>query len=230
VFTPHALSLRSRSILCLLTAIVRSLARAHAGDKGNNFYLIKAGSCDVWVADASGERQNVRTLTAGSWCGELSLLTGHPRSASIMATSEEVSLLMVNRRNFNAHIGDAIVKKRARIMPFLHEVSILSEMRDTYEMTLLADAALEVSFENGAIIHENGKPFDNRFYIVKEGIIVSTGVNPMKYSKFQFFGQVEMLQNSKSQETRKADGGPASCVCFRKEDFLKLVPMNNIST
>ena len=37
-------------------------------DKGNNFYLIKDGTCDVWVADASGERKNTRTLTAGSWC------------------------------------------------------------------------------------------------------------------------------------------------------------------
>ena len=78
-----ARSLSAHSLwLCILTAIVGSFSRAHAGDKGNNFYLIKAGSCDVWVADASGERQNVRTLTAGSWCGELSLLTGHSRSAS----------------------------------------------------------------------------------------------------------------------------------------------------
>ena len=63
----------------------------HAGDKGNNFYLIKSGTCDVWVADASGERMNVRTLSAGSWCGELSLVVGKPRSASIMATSEAVT-------------------------------------------------------------------------------------------------------------------------------------------
>ena len=37
------------------------------GDKGNNFYLIKSGTCDVWMADSAGERRNVRSLTAGSW-------------------------------------------------------------------------------------------------------------------------------------------------------------------
>ena len=58
------------------------------GDKGNNFYLIEAGSCDVWVADGFGERKNVRSLTAGQWCGELSLPTNKQRSASILATSE----------------------------------------------------------------------------------------------------------------------------------------------
>ena len=46
-------------------------------DKGNNFFIIKEGTCDVWVADAEGERKNTRTLSAGSWCGELSLLTGN---------------------------------------------------------------------------------------------------------------------------------------------------------
>ena len=87
------------------------------GDKGNNFYLIKAGTCDVWVADAYGERKNVRSLTAGGWCGELSLLTAKQRSASIMATSDEVTLLMCNRRQFNAAIGDAVVKNARSSCP-----------------------------------------------------------------------------------------------------------------
>ena len=54
-----------------------------ADDKGNNFYLIKEGTCDVMVAEESGEVKKVRTLTAGGSCGELSLLTGNPRSATI---------------------------------------------------------------------------------------------------------------------------------------------------
>jgi hypothetical protein len=62
-----------------------------AGDKGNNFYLIKSGTCDVWIADASGERRNMRTLQAGAWFGELSLLTGNPRSASIMVRAHSAN-------------------------------------------------------------------------------------------------------------------------------------------
>ena len=205
----------------------RNAAASHrAGDKGNNFYLIKSGTCDVWVADSSGERVNVRTLSAGSYCGELSLVVGKPRSASIMATSEQVTLLMVNRRNFNAHLGDTIVKKRAELLPFLSSLAIFSEMRDSYEMTLLCDAAIQVSFDAGHTVHEAGKPFDNRFYIVREGAVVSGGLSPTKYGKMQCFGQVELLQTSKCQETRRTEGA-TSCVCFRKEDFMKLVPLNS---
>ena len=53
------------------------------GDKGNNFYVIKEGTCDVMVTDESGDMKHVRTLSAGNSCGELSLLTGNPRSATI---------------------------------------------------------------------------------------------------------------------------------------------------
>ena len=194
-------------------------------DKGNNFYLIKDGTCDVWVADASGERKNTRTLTAGSWCGELSLLTGKPRSASIMATSAEVTLLMYNRRKFNAELGDLMVRKRSELLPFLSSLSILSSVKDDYEMTMLADAALTQTYQPGDTIHENNKPSDNKFYIVKDGRVVTAGLTPTTYGRTQFFGQVELLQNSKNQETRRAEG-QVTCVVFRKEDFMKLVPLH----
>jgi len=195
------------------------------GDKGNNFYLIKAGTCDVWVADVTGERKNVRTLVPGSWCGELSLVTTKPRSASIMATSDEVTLLMVNRRTFNSSIGDMIVKRRQEVMPFLQSLNIFADMKDSYEMGLLADAARVEKFAPGTTIHENGKPFDNRFFIVREGVVVTTGLAPQKYSRTHFFGQVELLQSTKNQETRKAEG-EVTCITFRKEDFMKLVPLH----
>ena len=195
------------------------------GDKGNNFYLIKSGTCDVWIADSAGERRNVRSLAAGSWCGELSLLTGKPRSASIMATSPEVTLLMVNRRSFTGTLGEKIVKKRAEWVPFLMKLSIFSEIADDYELGLLADAGKEVRFEAGTTIHEGGKPSDTKFYIVREGTVVAPGVNAQKYGPQAYFGHVELLQNSKNQETRRAETAVV-CVTFRKEDFMKLVPLH----
>ena len=194
-------------------------------DKGNNFFIIKEGTCDVWVADAEGERKNTRTLSAGSWCGELSLLTGNARSASIMATSPEVTLLMYNRRKFNELLGDAMVRKRAVIIPFLQSLSILAELKDSYELTLLADAALTQTYEAGETIHENNKPSDGKFYIVKDGRVVTGGLKPTAYSRQQFFGQVELLQGSKNQETRRAEGA-TTCVVFKKDIFMKLVPLH----
>lgn len=52
-----------------------------AGDKGNNFYLIKDGTCEV-VAEEGGVTFR-KLLGPGDSCGELSLLTGNPRSATV---------------------------------------------------------------------------------------------------------------------------------------------------
>ena len=95
--------------------------RCAAGDKGNNFYVIKEGTAEVTLTDASGTK-HVRTLSAGNSCGELSLLTGEPRSATVKATSDTLVLLMVNRRMFYARIGDAILRKRARWKHFIRDL------------------------------------------------------------------------------------------------------------
>ena len=95
--------------------------RCAAGDKGNNFYVIKEGTAEVTLTDASGTK-HVRTLSAGNSCGELSLLTGELRSATVQATSDTLVLLMVNRRMFYARIGDAILRKRARWKHFIRDL------------------------------------------------------------------------------------------------------------
>lgn len=149
------------------------------GDKGNNFYLIKGGTCEVAVAEEDGSTSH-KHLGPGGSCGELSLLTGNSRSATVtvramagawsalwklqwrrrgcvglhertlrravakpmglpqrtrlgvadpafaplppQATSDELVLLMVNRRLFMSAIGDKIKEKRITWMPFLETV------------------------------------------------------------------------------------------------------------
>ena len=101
-----------------------------SGDKGNNFYLIKAGTCEVLIAEAdgtssrrqlgpgaAGPRASPRVpeplthpagIRVGSSCGELALITGNPRCATVTATSDELVLLMVNRRAFMAALGEQV--------------------------------------------------------------------------------------------------------------------------
>mmetsp|Transcript_64054 Transcript_64054/g.191200 ORF Transcript_64054/g.191200 Transcript_64054/m.191200 type:complete len:1009 (-) Transcript_64054:83-3109(-) len=198
------------------------------GDKGNNFYIIKDGFCDVEI-ESNDRRALMRTLGPGSWCGEQSLLTGNLRSATVISTSTEVTLLMVNRRMFNGTIGDKIAKKRDALVPFLKHISIFSELRDPYESFLVADAVVTKEFAQGATIHEAGAASDGRFYLMESGAVDATPKR--KYQRGDFFGQVELLQNAKNQEKRVAastnDGKePVICHTLNKEDFMKLVPLH----
>ena len=64
------------------------------GDHGDSCYVVDRGRAAVLVAEGSGERQ-VAVLEPGSLFGEMSLLTGEPRSATVRAQGD-VRLLMLS--------------------------------------------------------------------------------------------------------------------------------------
>jgi CRP/FNR family transcriptional regulator, cyclic AMP receptor protein len=66
---------------------------ARQGDPGNEFYLIMDGSARVELARRRGR------LEPGHYFGEMSLLDGEPRSATVTA-STDLRLLVVDRAQF----------------------------------------------------------------------------------------------------------------------------------
>jgi small-conductance mechanosensitive channel/CRP-like cAMP-binding protein len=57
------------------------------GEKGEEFFVIMEGDADVMIK-TGGETTRVATLKKGQFFGEMSLLTGTPRSATVQATSQ----------------------------------------------------------------------------------------------------------------------------------------------
>src|SRR5262249_7017508 len=57
----------------------------HQGEIGDKFYLIRRGQCEVSMADGTGQHV-VTTLGEGEFFGEIALLTGAPRSATVVTT------------------------------------------------------------------------------------------------------------------------------------------------
>ena len=98
------------------------------GDKGNNFYVVKAGALEV---NASGA--HVRNLAAGTVCGELSILNAMPRTATITVASDEATLLMAARKLVvNSGLADRINKKRGELVPFISSISLFAENLKDY--------------------------------------------------------------------------------------------------
>ncbi len=58
------------------------------GDLGNSLYLIDQGEIVVTARDGSSPAVEVARLATGSVLGEMSLLTGEPRTATATAVSE----------------------------------------------------------------------------------------------------------------------------------------------
>lgn len=106
---------------------VRSLvfARGEAvcrqGEEGATFYVIQTGRVAVKVRGANGAETTVAHLGPGGFFGEMSLLTGEPRSATVLA-DEDTEVLEVPKEVFsgllqrNAGLAEtlgAILEKRA---------------------------------------------------------------------------------------------------------------------
>ena len=64
------------------------------GERGNAFYLILTGNADVKKSD-----QTVASLGSGDFVGEMALIDGYPRSATVIMTTDG-SVLEINRRDF----------------------------------------------------------------------------------------------------------------------------------
>jgi CRP-like cAMP-binding protein len=69
------------------------------GDAGDSFYIIKSGRVDVIVEKSALETAVVATLGAGNFFGEMSLLTGAVRTASIHV-KEDAEFIVIDKENF----------------------------------------------------------------------------------------------------------------------------------
>jgi CRP/FNR family transcriptional regulator, cyclic AMP receptor protein len=70
------------------------------GDPGDSLFLVRSGAAEVFFRDDTGERIVLERPSAGDFFGELSLLDGGPRSASVVA-SEDLQVLRLDREDLD---------------------------------------------------------------------------------------------------------------------------------
>jgi CRP-like cAMP-binding protein len=71
------------------------------GQPGNSFYIIKSGRVDVVVEKSERESAVVATLGPGNFFGEMSLLTGAARTASIRVR-DDAEFIVIDKENFGS--------------------------------------------------------------------------------------------------------------------------------
>lgn len=95
-------------------------AIVHQGEAGDSMYIIHSGSCDVVIEDDG--RKVVATLKQGDFFGEMSLLTGERRTATVVAKGD-AEVFVIDKCSFGdilkAHpaisetLGQALVARQA---------------------------------------------------------------------------------------------------------------------
>ena len=76
------------------------------GEEGDAFYLLRSGEVEV-IKDSPGGGKVINRLKQGQFFGELALLTGAPRAASVRAVTE-VSVYRLSKVDFDEIITSAL--------------------------------------------------------------------------------------------------------------------------
>lgn len=142
---------------------------------GNKFYFVLDGHVDVWITAPNKQEIKVAELTPGTQVGEMSVLAGVPRSATIKAPAgSSAQVLEIQRpalrllrklgafgesldRSYREHSRDAIIedlKNRISLTP-----EMFAELRSI--------SSFRVFSKNHALIRE--KATIDRIYLVKQG-------------------------------------------------------------
>src|SRR3954454_6573247 len=75
------------------------------GDNAHGMYVVASGYADVLVTDRQGVEHVVNRVGPGATLGEMSLLTGHPASATVRAV-DTLEVLALNEADFRRTAAD----------------------------------------------------------------------------------------------------------------------------
>ena len=75
------------------------------GDQGDSLYIIRTGSCGVYIAKSDKQENKIATINSGEFFGEMSLLTGEPITATVKAM-EDTTVIVIDKANFSIILND----------------------------------------------------------------------------------------------------------------------------
>ncbi|XP_049874066.1 cAMP-dependent protein kinase type I regulatory subunit isoform X2 [Pectinophora gossypiella] len=194
------------------------------GDEGDNFYIVDSGEVEVLV---NGEP--VTTISEGGSFGELALIYGTPRAATVRARTT-LKLWGLDRDSYRRILMGSTIRKRRMYDEFLSRVSILESL-EKWERLTVADALEPVSFTDGETIVRQGEP-GNDFYIIVEGTAVvlqqrggaaeGAAVEVGRLGPSDYFGEIALLLDRPRAATVRA-AGPLKCVKLDRARFERVL-------
>lgn len=185
------------------------------GDDGDFFYIIDSGNCEIFVNDVK-----VMSCKDGDSFGELALMYGAPRAATVKAVSK-MKCWAVDRDTFKYTLMNHTIKKRDLYEAFLREVPLLESLLD-YERLTIADALQPEKFTNGDFVIKQGDTGDNlKFYILEKGEvkIVKDGDEMGVIEAGGYFGELALLTDEARAASIIVNSPDATVLAIDKKTF-----------
>jgi len=137
------------------------------GTTGEFMYAIEEGTFDV-LKDSVGK---IAEMKPGQTFGELALLYGAQRSATVLCT-KAASLWALDRSTFRYYQTSNERRMKDMAVDVLKQVPLLKDL-DPDQLQKVADVATTTDYREGDSIIRKGE-IGNTFFIVLEGVVVCT--------------------------------------------------------
>ncbi|MGA2537561.1 MAG: cytochrome P450 [Terracidiphilus sp.] len=196
------------------------------GDTATAFYIVERG-----IVSVSKDGKVVAQLAPGEYFGEIGLLNGVPRTATVTARSPSVQVLELSRESFLDLVenSDLVSGEMAAIARKRTAHNILRDALPGISADALGRLFPEFSTERleaGTTVIREGDAAD-RFYVIAEGVAVvtrSAAGGPAELARLgpgEYFGEMGMITGQPRNATvRISDEGPAVLLSTDRKGFL----------
>jgi CRP-like cAMP-binding protein/cytochrome P450 len=208
----------------------------HQGDIADAFFIIVVGEVEVLKEEAKGETRLLSRLKAGDYFGEIGLLQGVRRTATVRATADTaVKVLRLDRETFTQMVSesDFVAGEIARVIQRRSMATRLSEVLPKLSVDqvsrFLPDLVL-MRYDPGATIIQQGEPAE-KFYIITRGRVEvlnhragGQDVVLGELGSGEWFGEIGLLLGcSRTATVRAKLEDEVQVMALDKENFARLI-------
>ena len=200
------------------------------GTRGDDMFVLSSGKCQV-IRDGSV----VRTLHAGDTVGELSMMYSAPRLFTLVATSKNVRLWRLTRRDFASAIIAHSKQTIEHRITFLRNVPLFKSLAERTLLSLAEELTCRTYEAESRIIEQGG--IGKEFYILSSGKVDffksnkiddsspnhnSLGAKVGSITAGDCFGELALLNDEPRQATALA-ATKVECLVLGRSDFVQLL-------
>ena len=210
------------------------------GEKGDTFYIMLDGKADVYINMPGGSELQVNQLEPGEYFGEMALLGGGVRAATVRASQEgSVSVAALNEESFNSLISDSR-SLREQLMDLVerrniyHQLQAVSSLDENALASILKETKPVLYSEDQTIIKQGD--VGDMFYLLLDGqvdILIKDErggeVLVNQLSRGSFFGEMALMGTKRRNATvRVSKGHSAKLIELGVREFDQLEDSSEI--
>jgi CRP-like cAMP-binding protein len=199
------------------------------GSRGEAFYVICQGSVRI-IRQTEAESRELAVLREGAFFGEMALLSGAPRSASVVGAAEETQVLEISApvladlsRRF-PQVARALRRFcRQRLLSNVVSTSALFESFGRKDRRELVERFRAREVRRGDTLIQEGQQVDGLYVVLSGEVVVSKGGQSLaRLREGELFGEMSLLQKTPATATVTA-ARKTSLMRLPREDFDTLI-------